>query len=511
MTIKRFFLILLTIISLAGVSLSLIESLNQPQVQSRLELYQTNLILHASEFNSKNLDVADDALIGKDPYLTAKNQYQAARDLTKTSIDKLADDINLSDKEIIPDSQAADLLSKQQLRQGISTEQNFINELDLKLGIILAVRGEIDQAEYTWNNLINNLEAEKQQPEIFKTAKILNSLWSKQTEILADAESTITTNLKGWFQYSALKQLYQIQDRQDDLLNLQAKEQENAITAILKLTIIGAIPFLGGIIGIAILIFLLAQLFLKKEKAFLASDHNFVWEVPWNWEIIWQVLIVGFFFLSQILLPFLFGLFGFNPTGLSLRFKAFYVLLSYLLMAGGGLLVLYFSIKSFFPLPQDWFKFKLKSNWILWGFGGYFVALPLVVIVSLINQQIWQGQGGSNPLLFLALQAQDQVVLAIFFFTASIAAPIFEETIFRGFLLPSLNRYLPVWGAIIVSSLVFALAHLSFSEVLPLTTLGLVLGFVYSRSRNLLSSILLHSLWNSGTLLSLFVLGSDIS
>ncbi|HBL13196.1 MAG TPA: CPBP family intramembrane metalloprotease domain-containing protein, partial [Cyanobacteria bacterium UBA11162] len=50
--------------------------------------------------------------------------------------------------------------------------------------------------------------------------------------------------------------------------------------------------------------------------------------------------------------------------------------------------------------------------------------------------------------------------------------------------------------------------HLSLSEVLPLTTLGIVLGVVYTRSRNLLAPMLVHSLWNSGTLLSLFILGS---
>lgn len=116
--------------------------------------------------------------------------------------------------------------------------------------------------------------------------------------------------------------------------------------------------------------------------------------------------------------------------------------------------------------------------------------------------------GGSNPLLSLALEGQDQVALAIFFFTAAIAAPLFEEFLFRGFLLPSLTRYLPVWGAIVVSSLLFATAHLSLSEILPLTVLGMVLGIVYTRSRNLLAPMLLHSLWNSGTLLSLFVLGS---
>ncbi|HHP7231092.1 MAG TPA: lysostaphin resistance A-like protein, partial [Xenococcaceae cyanobacterium] len=179
-----------------------------------------------------------------------------------------------------------------------------------------------------------------------------------------------------------------------------------------------------------------------------------------------------------------------------------------ILMAAGGIIVLYLSLKSFFPLPETWFKVKFNSNWFLWGFGGYLVAIPAVLLISLINQQIWQGQGGSNPLLYLALQAQDTVALTIFFITASLAAPIFEEIMFRGFLLPSLTRYLSVSTSIMLSGLLFAVAHLSLSEVLPLTVLGIILGVVYTRSRNLLAPMLLHSLWNSGTLLSLFILGS---
>ncbi len=84
-------------------------------------------------------------------------------------------------------------------------------------------------------------------------------------------------------------------------------------------------------------------------------------------------------------------------------------------MASSGLLVLYLSIKSFFPLPENWFKFANKK-WYLWGIGGYIVAIPLVFFVSLLNQQIWQGQGGSNPLLFLALKSQDTFALIIFFY-----------------------------------------------------------------------------------------------
>lgn len=215
--------------------------------------------------------------------------------------------------------------------------------------------------------------------------------------------------------------------------------------------------------------------------------------------------------MGQILVPLAFSLLQIKPAGSNIRIQAFYVLGSYLVVAFGGLSVLYLSIKRFLPLPEGWFRFNLRGNWFWWGLGGYCVALPLVVVVSLINQKLWQGQGGSNPLLSLALEGRDQVALGIFFFTAAIAAPLFEEFLFRGFLLPSLTRYLSVSGAIILSSLLFAVAHLSLSEILPLTTLGIVLGVVYTRSRNLLAPMLVHSLWNSGTLLSLFLLGTSSS
>jgi hypothetical protein len=99
------------------------------------------------------------------------------------------------------------------------------------------------------------------------------------------------------------------------------------------------------------------------------------------------------------------------------------------------------------------------------------------------------------------------VALAVFFFTAAVAAPVFEEVLFRGFLLPSLTKYMAVGWAIVLSGFIFAAAHLSLSEVLPLTLLGYILGFVYTRSRNLLSPMLLHSIWNSATMLGLFILG----
>jgi hypothetical protein len=57
--IRRLVLVVLTIIAIANITSSLVRSWGQPQIQSRLELYQTNLLLHASEWQDKNADAAN--------------------------------------------------------------------------------------------------------------------------------------------------------------------------------------------------------------------------------------------------------------------------------------------------------------------------------------------------------------------------------------------------------------------------------------------------------------------
>lgn len=499
---RRLVLIVLTILAVFNVALSLLQSLNQPQVQSRLELYQTNLLLEASEFETDNADLRQilNASLGENSDETAQKRYEDARSAAQSSRKTL---------------ETSDRVSSPEQKSTIREIRAFIDEIDLELGILQAQQGHVEEARQTWQELSDRgaLDARDRAPvnppEIVRTAAILQQLWSqKPIAEPTKAKAALEQTLDGWFRDRALRQFCQVQNDSQCLAQLQQAEQIAAREALVKLSIIGGIPALGGLVGVGLAIVLVVQFALARERSLLALPNTLAWQVPWNAEVIWQVLIVGFFFIGQFVLPLFFGLLGLDPTGFDLRQKALLVLASYVLLAAAGLSVLYVSIKPFFPLPEGWFRFKVASNWILWGLGGYLIAIPVVVVVSLVNQQVWDGQGGSNPILSLALQAQDWVALAIFFFTASIAAPVFEEIMFRGFLLPSLTRYLPVWAAIGTSSLVFAIAHLSLSEVLPLTALGMILGIVYARSRNLLSSILVHSLWNSGTLLTLFVLGS---
>jgi len=296
---------------------------------------------------------------------------------------------------------------------------------------------------------------------------------------------------------------------------LQVAEQEMAESALVRLAIVGGVPVLGSLTGLGLIIVWLIQQ-VSRQKASPLSDTVVAatWPVPWNQETIWQVMVswfVAFFGISLVVVPLTVKLLGLNPATFSARTQTLIALLNYMGLVVAGLSILYLCLKPYLSRPRSWFRIDWQGNWLSWGLAGYLAALPLVIVVSLVNQQLLKDQGGANPLLEVILQSRDSVTVTLLFLMVAVLAPVFEETLFRGFLLPSLTRYLPTWGAIAASGLLFAVAHLNLSDILPLTVLGMILGFIYLRSQNLLASMLLHSIWNSGSFLGLLVLSSGSS
>ena len=125
---------------------------------------------------------------------------------------------------------------------------------------------------------------------------------------------------------------------------------------------------------------------------------------------------------------------------------------------------------------------------------------------KIIMNSLIENQNGSNPLLEIVLKNDNYLSLSLLFLTTTILAPLFEEIIFRGVLLPILSRDFGVILGILISAFIFAIAHLSISEMPPLLVLGIGLGVTRMASGSLLSSVLMHSLWNGLTFFNLFLL-----
>ncbi|MBE9029506.1 CPBP family intramembrane metalloprotease [filamentous cyanobacterium LEGE 11480] len=515
MTAKRLILSLMTFAMVFLVGADLASSWGKPQFASRLGLYENDLRLHTSEWQGSNApQLARQVNQGK-PREEALTAYQKIRDRAgKTfsqelsQIDKLRRSAE-ADRVLVADQTDRQVAKRneqiEELTKSIDKQQVAIDELDLRIGILQAVQGNLTQAQQTWEPMLSKTNV------IGKTAQSLSALWQDPPQ--PGDEAILKRGLDSWFRYAALAQNYTVTQQPNQLASLNEQEQAIAQSSVIKLGLTGGISIVSLVTGIGVLIFVIAQRALKGTDSILGGISEIRWDVKWDWEIVWQVLILGFFFMGQVLLPVMLGsvqsALGFTSATMTERSRAAWILLSYLGLAGGGIAVLYGSIKSHLPLDKNWFQFDPQAKWVRWGLGGYFAAFPMVVGISLLNQQIWQGQGGSNPILSIAAQNHDPIALGLIFFTAAIAAPIFEETLFRGFLLPSLTRYMPTWGAILLSGFIFAIVHLSLSEVLPLMALAIVLGFVYTKTQNLMASMLLHSLWNSGTLVALFLLGGS--
>ncbi len=142
------------------------------------------------------------------------------------------------------------------------------------------------------------------------------------------------------------------------------------------------------------------------------------------------------------------------------------------------------------------------------GCGAVLVLLPIANLQLLLGQIVWLWlEPGATQPVHPVLEALDtsawggggivQLTLA-----AVVVAPIAEELFFRGLLLQLIWRYLGhAWLAITMSGAAFGLIHCQQPQaVLPLVTMGLLLGYVRVRYRSLPACILVHMLFNARTM-----------
>lgn len=89
-----------------------------------------------------------------------------------------------------------------------------------------------------------------------------------------------------------------------------------------------------------------------------------------------------------------------------------------------------------------------------------------------------------------------------------IAAPIVEEIVFRGALFRALERSLHKGAAVIIPSILFALAHTDPVQMAYAFVLGILFALVRAKSGKLLPCILMHAAFNGANFLNVWA-GAD--
>ncbi len=145
------------------------------------------------------------------------------------------------------------------------------------------------------------------------------------------------------------------------------------------------------------------------------------------------------------------------------------------------------------------------------GFGVYFLLyLVITIIVKAIFPEVNFSQ--NQKVGFESVQRGWELVLV--FISLVVLPPIVEEILARGFLYTGLKTKLSLWPSVMITSLMFALAHLQFGSGAPLLwvaaidtfTLSLVLIYLREKTGGLGASIILHMLKNGIAFVLLFVI-----
>ncbi len=134
-------------------------------------------------------------------------------------------------------------------------------------------------------------------------------------------------------------------------------------------------------------------------------------------------------------------------------------------------------------------------NMILYGIVIFAILFLMELVISVISY-VTNVAINSNVALLL-----NSAPLWFYVFTA-IIAPINEEILFRGFLVPRLG--------IVASALLFAAGHATYNstfgiEIIAALIFGLIAGYVYKRTNSLYPSMIAHIILNASTLLITFM------
>ncbi len=223
----------------------------------------------------------------------------------------------------------------------------------------------------------------------------------------------------------------------------------------------------------------------------IAPPEPVVYSVPWrpidNW--------IGVVLLAVIDL----GLLLFSLTGKKAQ------------LAQSGILVI---VELAYLLPVVIIFAYRRVNWRAIGVGRFswgivslgFGLLVISYVIIAIHNYILTALGIPTQGVEVSGLFQRLDTPIWFFFVGAVLAPLVEETFFRGFLFQGFRAKYGWIVGILLSSAIFAIAHLDFASLIPTFILGSLLAYLYHRTNSIWPGVILHMTVNTFGLLSIYLL-----
>lgn len=180
------------------------------------------------------------------------------------------------------------------------------------------------------------------------------------------------------------------------------------------------------------------------------------------------------------------------------------------------------SMLSIFILPPILFALFSKNDFLsmyqldkkmywkkyLIAFLLSFILFPVLINIQYFVTQLPMSE--SLKTIAESQKAQNEKVLELFLnypgipnlflmvLIIGIGAGLTEELFFRGLLMPLIARWTKsTMLAIVFSGVIFSVFHANVYDFLPITVVGILFGYLYSKTHDLKLNIFIHAVYNS--------------
>lgn len=129
-------------------------------------------------------------------------------------------------------------------------------------------------------------------------------------------------------------------------------------------------------------------------------------------------------------------------------------------------------------------------------------TMPVLVGSAVIYNlflQLFGFQPSLQEVAFIISGETSPWLRAYFIFLAVVLAPVVEEILFRGMLLPALAKRFGAAAAVVITAMVFAAIHAHVPSLVPLFVLACALSLAYIGTGSLAASMIMHAAFNGLT------------
>ncbi|WP_066074437.1 CPBP family intramembrane glutamic endopeptidase [Neobacillus soli] len=143
---------------------------------------------------------------------------------------------------------------------------------------------------------------------------------------------------------------------------------------------------------------------------------------------------------------------------------------------------------------------------VMWAIGGVFLALFAQYAAAIIESLLGIKIGSENTKDILTIINAFPLAIIV----TSIIGPILEEIVFRKIIFGSLYKRYNFFISALISSVIFALAHMEPVHILLYSAMGFTFAFLYVKTKRILVPIFAHVTMNTMVVLVQSVYKDDI-